>query len=63
MIQEAIKATVWARGRNVPEEDLEILVVGGGIGGLSVALALAHKGRRVRVLEQAPQFGAIGYGI
>ena len=43
--------------------DLPILIAGGGIGGLSAALALAHKGRRVRVLEKAPEFGEIGYGI
>jgi len=41
----------------------EILVAGGGIGGLSAALALALKGRRVRVLEKAAEFGEIGYGI
>ncbi|HTP97656.1 MAG TPA: FAD-dependent monooxygenase [Burkholderiales bacterium] len=41
----------------------EIIVAGGGIGGLSVALALALKGRRVRVLEKAAEFGEIGYGI
>jgi 3-hydroxybenzoate 6-monooxygenase len=40
-----------------------ILIVGGGIGGLTCALALARKGHPVRVLEEAPQFGAIGYGI
>jgi 2-polyprenyl-6-methoxyphenol hydroxylase-like FAD-dependent oxidoreductase len=40
-----------------------ILVVGGGLGGLAAALALGRKGHRVRVLEQAPEFGAIGYGI
>jgi salicylate hydroxylase len=39
------------------------LVVGGGVGGLCAAIALAQAGWRVRVLEQAPQFGAIGYGI
>ena len=31
----------------------EILIAGGGIGGLAAALALAQKGRRVRVLEKA----------
>ena len=40
-----------------------ILVVGGGLGGAAVALALARKGFRVCLLEQAPEFGVIGYGI
>lgn len=40
-----------------------ILIVGGGLGGLTTALTLARRGRAVRVLEGAPQFGAIGYGI
>jgi 3-hydroxybenzoate 6-monooxygenase len=40
-----------------------ILIVGGGLGGLSTALALARHGRAVRVLEGAAEFGAIGYGI
>jgi salicylate hydroxylase len=43
--------------------DDPVLVVGGGLGGASVALALARKGIRVRLLEQAPEFGVIGYGI
>ena len=44
-------------------ERKEILVAGGGIGGLAAALALAQKGLRVRVLEKAAEFGEIGYGI
>jgi salicylate hydroxylase len=40
-----------------------ILVIGGGLGGAAAALALGRKGWRVRVLEQAPEFGVIGYGI
>ena len=40
-----------------------ILIVGGGLGGLATALALGRKGMRVRVFEQAQEFGAIGYGI
>jgi 3-hydroxybenzoate 6-monooxygenase len=40
-----------------------ILIVGGGLGGLTAALALARRGQPVRVLEGAPSFGAIGYGI
>jgi 2-polyprenyl-6-methoxyphenol hydroxylase-like FAD-dependent oxidoreductase len=45
------------------ERDSTAIIVGGGIGGLCTAIALAQKGWSVRVLEQAPQFGAIGYGI
>jgi salicylate hydroxylase len=40
-----------------------ILIVGGGLGGLTTALALARRSRQVCVLEGAPDFGAIGYGI
>jgi salicylate hydroxylase len=44
-------------------EKLPVLVVGGGIGGLAAALALAQKGIRTRVLEQAQAFKEIGAGI
>ncbi|HEY1542177.1 MAG TPA: FAD-dependent monooxygenase [Xanthobacteraceae bacterium] len=44
-------------------EPLPILIAGGGIGGLSAALALGRKGFSVRVLEQAAEFAPIGYGI
>jgi 2-polyprenyl-6-methoxyphenol hydroxylase-like FAD-dependent oxidoreductase len=40
-----------------------IIIIGGGLGGLTTALALARHGFTVRVLEGAPEFGAIGYGI
>ena len=40
-----------------------ILIVGGGLGGLTTALALAKRGRPSRVLEGGREFGAIGYGI
>jgi 3-hydroxybenzoate 6-monooxygenase len=43
--------------------NLPILIAGGGIGGLSAALALARKGRHVHVLEKATEFGEIGYGL
>ena len=40
-----------------------ILIAGGGIGGLSTALALAAKGFPSVVLEKAPELGEIGAGI
>jgi salicylate hydroxylase len=39
------------------------IVVGGGIGGLAAALALARAGVRVTAVEQAPQLGEVGAGI
>ncbi len=38
-------------------------IVGGGIGGLTAALALAHKGWQVSVFEQSAEFGEIGAGL
>lgn len=43
--------------------DVDVLVVGGGIGGLSSAYALSCQGLRVRVLERAAEFGEVGAGI
>lgn len=42
---------------------VEVLVVGGGIGGLASALALRRAGREVRVRERAPEFGEVGAGL
>ncbi|MFE3021648.1 FAD-dependent monooxygenase [Streptomyces sp. NPDC059256] len=41
----------------------DALVIGGGIGGLSAALALARAGVNVRLYEQAPNFGEVGAGL
>ncbi len=43
--------------------NLPVLIAGGGIGGLSAALALARQGVSVKVLEQASELGEIGAGI
>lgn len=40
-----------------------VIVVGGGIGGLAAALALARQNINVELLEQAPEIGEIGAGI
>ena len=40
-----------------------VIVVGGGLGGLGIALGLASKGRAVVVLERALELGEIGAGI
>jgi 2-polyprenyl-6-methoxyphenol hydroxylase-like FAD-dependent oxidoreductase len=47
----------------MPHSDISIAIIGGGLGGLTAALALARHGQPVRVLEGAPSFGAIGFGI
>ncbi len=40
-----------------------VVIAGGGIGGLSCALALARHGFRALVLEQAREFGEVGVGL
>ncbi|MBD2897107.1 3-hydroxybenzoate 6-hydroxylase [Actinomadura sp. RB99] len=43
--------------------DPDVIVVGGGIGGLGAAYALSRRGLAVRVLERAAAFGEVGAGI
>ena len=43
--------------------DLPILIAGGGVGGFAAALALARKGRRTLLVEQAAEFSEVGAGI
>jgi salicylate hydroxylase len=45
------------------DQQRPIIIVGGGIGGLTMALALARKGLPSIVLEQAPQLRETGAGI
>jgi salicylate hydroxylase len=44
-------------------KQLNIGIVGAGIGGLSAALGLQRAGFRVQVFEQAPQLGEVGAGL
>ena len=41
----------------------QVLIVGGGIGGLTAALALARQGIASQIIEQAAEFKEIGAGI
>jgi salicylate hydroxylase len=43
--------------------DKSMVISGGGIGGLAAALACAHAGWKVDLLEQSPVFGEVGAGI
>jgi 3-hydroxybenzoate 6-monooxygenase len=44
-------------------QDVPILIMGGGIGGLTAALALAQAGFVAHVVERSAEFGEIGAGI
>lgn len=43
--------------------NIDVLVVGGGISGLANGVALSRQGLRVRVLEHASRFGEVGAGL
>lgn len=43
--------------------DVPILIIGGGIGGMTAALALARAGCTAHIVERSPEFGEIGAGI
>jgi salicylate hydroxylase len=41
----------------------EVIVVGGGIGGLAAAYGIAKLGKKVTLVEQAKEFGEVGAGL
>lgn len=45
------------------KQELNVGIVGGGIGGVMAAIAIAKAGGNVTVLEAAEQLGEIGAGI
>ena len=45
------------------KQDLEFAIIGGGIGGLSLGLALLHRNINVQIYEAAHHFGEIGAGV
>ena len=42
---------------------MKAIIIGGGIGGLASAVALARRARQVEVLERAPEFTEVGAGL
>src|SRR4051794_41953449 len=53
----------WLPSSRMRDTDLRIAIVGAGIGGLSLALALRERGVRAEVFEQAAQLTEIGAAI
>ena len=41
----------------------QVLIAGGGVGGMAAALASSHAGWDVRLFERSPQFSEVGAGI
>jgi len=47
----------------MPASGLRVAIIGGGIGGLSLGLALRERGMTAEVFEQAPALTEIGAAI
>jgi len=46
-----------------PEQPIDVAIIGGGIVGLALALGLTHRSFKVKIYEQAREFGGFGGGI
>ena len=44
-------------------KDIQIAIIGAGIGGMTAAVTLAQKGFKVKVFEQAPELSEVGAGL
>ena len=44
-------------------KDIQIAIIGAGIGGMTAAVTLAQKGFKVNVFEQAPELSEVGAGL
>jgi salicylate hydroxylase len=61
---DRLRSALLSREAVVSRADaLDVAVVGGGIGGLTAAIALARKGIRVTVYEQVPRLAPIGASL
>ena len=47
------------KAREQAKVQMKIIVVGAGLGGLATSIALARRGHKVTVLEQAPALGEV----
>jgi 5-methylphenazine-1-carboxylate 1-monooxygenase len=64
MVVDAGGLADHASGETVePETTVDVIIIGGGIGGLTLALALHQAGIACRVYEVAPEIKPIGVGI
>jgi 5-methylphenazine-1-carboxylate 1-monooxygenase len=64
MVVDAGGLADHASGETVePETTVDVIIIGGGIGGLTLALALHRAGIACRVYEAAPEIKPIGVGI